>query len=318
MGRMIEGVWHGDEGYHQERHGGRFLREDAGFRDRVRADGSSGFAAEPGRYHLYVSTACPWSHRVLLARRLKGLTDAISVSVVHWLMGEEGWTFREGPGCTPDTVNGAKHLWEIYRKAKPDYTGRVTVPVLWDRERETIVCNESSELVRMLNEAFDAFGDASVDLYPEPLRVELDALAAFLYEKVNNGVYRAGFATRQEAYEEACRELFAALDELEARLERRRWLVGDRLTEADLRLFVTLYRFDPVYYGHFKCNLRRVVDQPGLHRHLREVHAVPGVAETCDLHHVKHHYYESHRQINPTGIVPLGPEIDLGAPAGRE
>lgn len=319
MGRMIEGVWHADEGYHQERHQGRFVREETRFHGRVTADGSSGFPAEAGRYHLYVSLACPWAHRTLIARRLKKLEDAISVSVVHWYMGEDGWSFREGPGCTPDTVNGARHLHEVYRKAKRDYTGRVTVPVLWDKERGAIVSNESSEILRMLGgHAFDAVGDPSLDLYPEPLRPEIDAVNALVYPKVNNGVYRCGFATTQEAYEEAFRELFAALDELDRRLGVERYLVGDRVTEADWRLFTTLFRFDPVYHGHFKCNLRRIADHPNLSGYLRELYQVPGVAETCDLHHIKHHYYESHRWINPTGVVPLGPALDLDAPHGRD
>jgi putative glutathione S-transferase len=318
MGRMVDGVWHGDEGYAQERHGGRFVREDSGFRAWITPDGSSGFPAEAGRYHLYVSLACPWAHRTLIARRLKGLEDAISVSVVHWLMDEDGWSFREGPGCTPDTVHGARHLHEIYRKAKPDYTGRVTVPVLWDKERGTIVNNESADILRMLGgPTFDALGDPELDLYPEPLRPEIDAVNALVYPKVNNGVYRCGFATTQEAYEEAFRDLFAALGELEGRLGRSRYLVGGRRTEADWRLFTTLLRFDPVYHGHFKCNLRRIRDYANLSGFLRELYQVSGVAETCDLHHIKHHYYESHRGINPTGVVPLGPEMDLDAPHGR-
>jgi len=318
VGRMVEGVWQPDAGYQQDKHGGRFVREDAGFRERVTADGSSGFPAAAGRYHLYVSLACPWAHRTLVARALAGLDDAISVDVVHWFMGEDGWSFRDGPGCTPDTVNGTKHLHEVYRKAKPDYTGRVTVPVLWDKERETIVSNESSEILRMIGTgAFDAFARSPVDLYPEDLREEIDSWNAFVYPKVNNGVYRCGFATTQDAYEEAFAELFGALAEIDRHLGTQRYLAGDRRTEADWRLFTTLLRFDPVYHGHFKCNLRRIADMEHLAGYLRELYQVPGVAATCDLHHVKYHYYESHRAINPTGIVPVGPELDLEAPHGR-
>jgi putative glutathione S-transferase len=316
LGLLVDGRWR-EQGYGTEETGGRFVRAESGFRDAVTADGSSGFPAEKGRYHLYVSLACPWAHRTLLFRRLKGLEDAISVSVVDPYMGASGWTFSDGPGCTPDALNGAHHLHEIYTLADPRYTGRVTVPVLWDRERRTIVNNESSEIIRMLNREFDAFGDASVDFCPEPLRAEIDQVNAFVYPNVNNGVYRCGFATTQDAYEEAFRELFGALDSLDERLGRRRYLVGDRITEADWRLFTTLVRFDVVYVGHFKCNLRRIADYEHLSGYLRELYQVPGVAETVSFDHIKRHYYQSHRDINPTGVVPLGPALELSAPHGR-
>ncbi len=312
MGRLVDGVWQREEGF-DTGSGGRFERQQTSFRDRVTADGSSGFPAEAGRYHLYVSLACPWAHRTLIARRLKKLEDAIPVSVVDPLMGAEGWAFSEGPGCIPDEVNGARFLREIYTRAAPRFTGRVTVPVLWDRERATIVNNESAEILRMLNGEFDVFADTTVDLYPAALRAEIDEMNAFVQPRVNNGVYRCGFATTQEAYEEAFHELFDALDRLEERLAGRRALVGETPTEADWRLFTTLVRFDAVYHGHFKCNRQRIADLPALSAHLRRLYAVPGVAETVDFSHIKRHYYGSHRHINPTGIVPLGPELDLRA-----
>ena len=322
MGLSIDGVWH-DRWYDTGKTGGRFVRQKSRFRNWVTRDGApgpsgeGGFKAEPGRYHLYVSLACPWAHRTLIFRKLKRLEEVISVSVVHWHMGAEGWEFREGPGCTPDTVNGARALHEVYTNAKPDYTGRVTVPVLWDKARKTIVNNESSEIIRMFNAAFDAWGDAALDSYPEPLRAEIDAINEVVYKTVNNGVYRAGFATSQEAYEAAVDALFETLDTIEARLGRQRYLVGARMTEADWRLFTTLLRFDPVYVGHFKCNKRRLVDYPSLWGFTRELYQVPGVAETVNLHHIRHHYYGSHKAVNPTGIVPKGPEIDYTAPHDR-
>ena len=316
MGLLVEGQWQ-DKWYDTRKSGGRFQRQDSAFRSWVTADGSSGFKAEPGRYHLYVSLACPWAHRTLIVRALKRLEDAISVSVVHWHMGENGWEFREGPGATGDALHGARYLHEIYTRAKPDYTGRVTVPVLWDKQTGTIVNNESSEIIRMLNREFDAWAKPMPDLYPEDLRAEIDAINETVYATVNNGVYRAGFATTQEAYEEAVDTLFDSLDDLEERLSRRRYLAGDRITEADWRLFTTLVRFDPVYVGHFKCNKRRLADYPNLWAYTRELYQVPGVAETVDLHHIKHHYYGSHKTINPTGIVPKGPEIDFSAPHDR-
>ncbi len=317
MGLLVDGKWH-DQWYDTKSTGGRFVRHDAAFRNWVTADGSSGFKAEPDRYHLYVSLACPWAHRTLIFRKLKKLENVISLSVVDPLMAEHGWTFSEGPGCVPDTVNHARYLHEVYTTAKPDYTGRVTVPVLWDKQKGTIVSNESSEIIRMFNSAFDAFGEAALDFCPEGLRDEIDAVNERVYQDVNNGVYRCGFATTQEAYREAFVALFATLDMLEERLGRQRYLVGPSITEADWRLFTTLVRFDAVYVGHFKCNLRRIADYPNLSNYLRDLYHVPGVAQTVDFQHIKRHYYESHKTINPTGIVPMGPELGLLAPHGRE
>lgn len=280
--------------------------------------GRGGFKAEPGRYHLYVSLACPWAHRALIMRALKGLEEAISVSVVHWLMREDGWTFADGPGVVPDTVNDAAFLHQVYTAADPRYSGRVTVPVLWDKRGGTIVSNESSEIIRMFNSAFDGVGAKPGDHYPEPLRPEIDAVNARVYDTVNNGVYKAGFATTQEAYEEAVRPLFETLEWLDARLADRRYLLGDALTEADIRLWTTLVRFDPVYVGHFKCNIRRLVDMPNMWAYARDIYQRPGVAGTVNFEHIKRHYYESHRGVNPTGIVPLGPVLDFAAPHGRE
>ena len=310
MGMLVDGIWQ-DVWYDTKSSGGRFQRQDSAFRDRVTADGSSGFPAEAGRYHLYVSYACPWAHRTLIFRALKGLEDQISISVVNPLMLENGWSFADADGVIPDIVNGADYLHQIYTLAKPDYTGRVTVPVLWDTVNSTIVNNESSEIIRMLNREFDPVGASGPDFRPPELEAEIDAVNDFVYPNVNNGVYRAGFATTQVAYEEAVTALFDALDTLEARLEDRRYLVGDRITEADWRLFTTLLRFDPVYVGHFKCNLRRLVDYPRLWAFTRELYRVPGVAATVHMDHIKRHYYGSHPTINPTGIVPLGPIIDV-------
>ncbi len=317
MGLLIDGVWH-DKWYDTASTGGRFVRKESQFRQWITADGSSGFKAEPGRYHLYVSYACPWAHRTLIFRSLKGLQDAISVSVVHWLMADRGWTFSKGPGVVADDINHADYLYEVYTKVKPDYTGRVTVPILFDKQTGTIVNNESSEIIRMLDSAFDGTGAKPGDYYPEDLRDEIDALNSRIYDTVNNGVYKAGFATTQEAYEEAIGPLFETLDWLEARLSGQRYLAGDRLTEADWRLFTTLVRFDPVYVGHFKCNLRRIADYPNLWAYVRELYQFPGVAETVNFQHIKGHYYESHKTINPTGVVPAGPIIDFTAPHGRD
>ena len=322
MGLLVDGIWQ-DQWYDTKSTGGRFVRKDAAFRDWITPDGSpgpsgtGGFKAEPGRYHLYVSLACPWAHRTLIFRKLKGLEDIISVSVVHWLMLENGWTFADGPGIVPDPINHAQYLYEVYTAAKADYTGRVTVPVLWDKQTGTIVSNESSEIIRMFNAAFDGIGAKPGDYYPEGLRPEIEALNARIYDTVNNGVYKAGFATAQQAYEEAVRPLFDTLDLLDERLSSRRYLCGDRLTEADIRLFTTLVRFDPVYVGHFKCNLRRIADYPHLSGYLRDLYQTDGIANTVNMAHIKGHYYESHRTINPTGIVPLGPVLDLDAPHGR-
>ena len=310
MGVLIDGVWH-DEWYDTASTGGRFVRKDSAFRRWVTPEGAGpdGFAAEPTRYHLYVSLACPWAHRTLIMRALKGLEAMLPISVVHWRMLEHGWTFEEGPGVVPDPIHGARYLHQIYTAAEPLYTGRVTVPVLWDKQTGTIVNNESSEIIRMLSTAFDGLGAKPGDYYPAALRGEIDALNRRIYDTVNNGVYRAGFATSQEAYEEAIGPLFDTLDWLDGRLAMSRFLTGDGLTEADIRLFTTLLRFDAVYFGHFKCNLRSIVDYHNLFRFRREVYHLPGIAETVNFQHIKGHYYESHRTINPTGVVPLGPEV---------
>lgn len=305
MGLLVGGKWH-TEWYDTSKTGGAFERDATKFRRRVTADGSSGFKAEAGRYHLYLSLACPWCHRVLLFRTLKKLEQAISVSFVELLMLDEGWVF-----AAPDPITGARRAYEIYQKADPHYTGRITVPILWDKQTGTIVNNESSELIRMLNTEFAAFTDDRADYYPADLAPEIDAINARVYDTVNNGVYKAGFATRQEPYEKAARAVFDSLDWLEEILSRRRYLLGDRLTEADWRLFPTLVRFDAVYYGHFKCNLRHVYEYPNLWRYTRELYALPGVKETVDLHAFKTHYYGSHRTINPSGVIPLGPIIDF-------
>jgi glutathionyl-hydroquinone reductase len=322
MGHLVDGVWQ-DETHAQRTPDGRFKRPATRFRNWVTADGSAGptgeggFPAARGRYHLYVALACPWAHRTLIMRTLKGLEDVVSASMVEPLYGPHGWRFGPSAGPTADKVNGASELTEIYLRADPRYTGRITVPVLWDKERATIVNNESPEIIRMLNSAFGRFTNVRTDYYPAPLRDEIDRVNAFVYENINNGVYRAGFATTQEAYEEAFRALFAALDEIEQRLSRQRYLAGRELTEADWRLFTTLVRFDAVYYSHFKCNLRRIVDYPNLGNYLRDLYQHGGVAETVNMAHIKTHYYGSHRHVNPTGIVPLGPELDFMAPHDR-
>ncbi|SAK39422.1 Glutathionyl-hydroquinone reductase YqjG [Caballeronia glebae] len=312
MGLLVDGKWQ-DKWYDTSATGGRFVRKDAAFRNWVTPDGDSGFKAEAGRYHLYVSLACPWAHRALIMRALKGLEAMIDVSVVNWLMLEHGWTFHDGPGVVPDTINGARYLHQVYTAADPHYSGRVTVPILWDKQRGTIVNNESSEIIRMLNSAFDGIGAKPGDYYPRELREEIDVLNARIYDTVNNGVYKAGFATTQAAYEEAVMPLFESLDFLEERLRTHRYLAGDRFTEADIRLFTTLVRFDAVYAGHFKCNLRRIADYPSLSKFVRDIYRMPGVAATVNFEHIKRHYYESHRTINPTGVVPAGPLLDFAA-----
>lgn len=322
MGQLIEGRWH-DQWYDTGKDG-RFQREDAQRRNWITANGSpgptgeGGFRAEAGRYHLYVSLACPWAHRTLIYRQLKGLDGLIDVSVVSWLMREHGWTFDTATGSTGDALDGLQFLHQRYTRDDPHYTGRVTVPTLWDKQRQCIVSNESAEIIRMFNSAFDELTGNDLDLYPTPLREEIDAFNARIYPAVNNGVYRAGFATTQAAYEEAFGTLFDELDRLEALLEKRRYLAGEHLTEADIRLFTTAIRFDAVYHGHFKCNRRRLADYPNLSGWLRELYQLPGVAQTVDFQHIKHHYYGSHRTINPTGIVPLGPEQRFDLPHGRE
>ena len=323
MGKMIGGVWHPD-GKFPTNQTGHFVRNDSVLRNWITPDGTAGpsgvggFKAERGRYHLYVSLACPWAHRTLIFRKLKRLQDVISVSVVDPFMGADGWSFTAPDGSltlnsTPDQINGVHYLRELYAKAVPDYTGSVTVPVLWDKQNSAIVNNESSEIIRMLNSVFDRWGDATLDFYPMPLRDEIDRINALVYPNVNNGVYRCGFATTQSAYEEAFDLVFATLDELEARLSRNRYLVGERITEADWRLFTTLVRFDAVYHFHFKCNLRRLRDYPNLWGYARELYQWPSVAETVDLAQIKRHYYSSHPSINPTRIVPKGPQIDFTA-----
>ena len=323
MGVLVDGIWH-DTWYDTRSASGRFVRTDARFRNWLMADGSpgptggGGFKAEPGRYHLYVSLACPWANRTLIFRALKGLEEVIGLSVTHWLMAENGWTFAPGDGVVPDTVNGVSYIHQLYTKADPGYSGRATVPVLWDRERSTIVNNESSEIIRMLNSAFDGVGAKAADYYPASLRAEIDALNARIYDTVNNGVYKSGFSTTQEAYEAAVMPLFETLDWLEERLRHRRFLMGPEPTEADWRLFTTLVRFDPVYVGHFKCNIRRLADYPNLFGYTRDLYQWPGVRATVNFGHIKRHYYMSHTRINPTRIVPVGPSIDFDAPHGRE
>jgi putative glutathione S-transferase len=321
MGLLIEGVWHDREP--EAATGGRFVRSDTDFRNWVTPDGRpgpsghDGFSAAAGRYHLYVSLACPWAHRALIMRALKGLETMITVSVTHWLMAEQGWSFAPGEGVIPDPLFNSRHLHEIYSRAETKYTGRVTVPVLWDRHTQTIVNNESAEIVRMFGSAFDACGAKPGDYYPTPLRAEIDAVNARVYDTVNNGVYKCGFATGQTAYEEALAPLFETLDWLEQRLSQSRFLFGDTLTEADIRLFTTLVRFDSVYYGHFKCNLRSLTDYRSLWAYARDLYQWPGIAQTVNFMHIKRHYYMSHRGINPSGIVPVGPLLDFDAPAER-
>ena len=322
MGVMIEGNWH-DQWYDTANNGGRFVRPDSQFRHWVTAQGQAGptgdggFRAEAGRYHLYVSLACPWAQRTLIYRRLKGLETAITLSVVHWRMLEQGWNFAPGPGVISDPLHAADYLYEVYRAADPHYSGRVTVPVLWDRQTHRIVNNESADIIRMFNTAFDGVGATAGDFYPVALRPNIDALNARIYDTLNNGVYRAGFATTQGAYEDAVEALFATLDALEAQLGVTRYLLGDAPTEADWRVLPTLLRFDAVYVGHFKCNLRRLADYPNLTGYTRDLYQWPGVAETFNLEHAKRHYFESHAGINPSGIVPLGPLLDFHAPHTR-
>ncbi len=317
MNQMVGGQWT-PEPFKPRVVDGEFQRPQSQFRDWITIDGSSDFMAEPGRYHLYVSYACPWAHRTLIFRVIKGLEEMIGVSVVHPFMGERGWNFaRDFPGCDGDPIAGRDYLYEAYATADPDYSGIITVPVLWDRERETIVNNESSEIIRMFNSAFDGCGANGPDFYPEQLRGDIDETNAFVYDHVNNGVYRTGFAATQSRYESAVGRLFDALDTLEKRLAGQRYLVGDQITEADWRLFTTLVRFDPVYVTHFKCNLRRLVDYPNLWAYTRELYQRPGIAATVNFDHIKYHYYLSHSSINPHGIIPVGPEISFDTPHGR-
>jgi putative glutathione S-transferase len=318
VGLLIDGVWH-DRWYDTIDSGGRFIRHESQFRNWVTPSGSpgpsgtGGFKAEPSRYHLYVSLACPWAHRAIIFRRLKGLEAMIGLSVVHWRMLENGWTFEVGPGVINDPIHSARFLYEVYQAAQPNYSGRVTVPFLYDTATGAIVNNESSDIIRMLNTAFDEIGAKPGDFYPYALRPEIDALNQRVYDHVNNGVYRAGFATTQAAYEEAVAPLFETLDWLDRRLSSRRFLFGGGALEPDWRLFTTLIRFDAVYFGHFKCNLRRIVDYRHLWPYARDLYQHAGIAETVDLQHIKGHYYESHRSINPHGIVPAGPDLDFAS-----
>jgi glutathionyl-hydroquinone reductase len=320
MGLLVNGVWQQDGSRTKD---GHFIRPTTQFRHWVTADGSAGpsgdggFKAEPGRYHLYVALSCPWAHRTVIFRKLKALENVIGLSVVSPDMMQEGWTFNKDEGSTGDAINGKSKLSEVYLLAQPKYTGRVSVPVLWDKERKTIVNNESAEIIRMLNGAFDAFTNEHTDYYPESLRAEIDRINDMVYQNVNNGVYRAGFATSQSAYEQAFRNLFDTLDEIEQMLSQQRYLVGSQITEADWRLFCTLIRFDAVYYSHFKCNWRHIYEYPNLANYVRDLYQVPGVAETVSLAQIKRHYYFSQRQVNPTGIVPVGPQLDFSAPHDR-
>jgi putative glutathione S-transferase len=321
MGLLVNGKW--QEQDPERSKDGHFERKDSSFRDWVTPDGrpgptgQDGFRATAGRYHLYVSLACPWAHRALIVRALKGLEDIVPISVTHWLMAEQGWTFQAGEGVIPDTLYNSRYLHELYSRADERYSGRATVPILWDQHTQTIVNNEPSDIIRMLGSAFDQAGARPGDFYPQALREEIDAINARVYDTINNGVYKCGFATSQSAYEAAAGPLFDTLDWLEDRLSRSRFLCGDKLTEADIRLFTTLVRFDAVYHGHFKCNVRRIVDYRNLWAYTRDIFQLPGVAATVDLGHIKRHYYMSHRHINPTGIVPSGPAIDFEAPPDR-
>jgi putative glutathione S-transferase len=327
MGVLIDGVWRADEPAAAKgdagRAPGRFERAETTFRNWVTPDGrpgpsgSDGFSAAAGRYHLYVSLACPWAHRTLVMRTLKGLEQIIPISVTHWLMAEQGWTFSPGEGVISDPLFNSRYLHEIYARADAHYSGRASVPVLWDQHTQTIVNNESAEIIRMFNRAFDGVGARAGDYYPQEKRQEIDELNSRIYGTVNNGVYKAGFATTQSAYEEAVAPLFETLDWLEDRLSQSRFLCGDTFTEADIRLFTTLVRFDAVYHGHFKCNIRRVIDYRNLWAYTRDIYQIPGVAATVNFVHIKRHYYQSHKRINPTGIVPVGPALDFDAPAER-
>ncbi|GAK33707.1 glutathione-dependent reductase [Iodidimonas nitroreducens] len=320
MGLLVDGQWQ-DAWYDTKSNGGAFKRPDTRFRNGISADGSGDFSAEAGRYHLYIAHACPWANRAMILRHLKGLQDIISVSVVHWHMDDEGWRFDDStPGATIDHIHGFQRLHQVYTKSDPHYSGRVTVPVLWDKKTSRIVNNESAEITRILNSAFDTvpgIGHPERDYYPKDLQLEIDAINERIYHAINNGVYKAGFATTQSAYEEAFDALFETLDAMDERLATRRYLLGERLTEADWRFFTTLVRFDAVYVGHFKCNKKRIADYPHLSGYLRELYQMPGIADTVVFDHIKLHYYQSHGSINPTGIVPKGPDLDLGQPHNR-
>lgn len=322
MGLLVDGMWH-DTWYDTGANKGKFVRSEAQFRNWVTADGGAGasgkagFKAEAGRYHLYISNACPWAHRVMIFRALKGLTEMIGISVVHPYMVENGWTFAAGDGVIADSINGAEFVHQIYTAADPQYSGRVTVPILWDKQNKTIVSNESSEIIRMFNSEFDGIGAVEGDYYPANLRAEIDEINERIYHTINNGVYKSGFATTQQAYEEAVVPLFESLDWVESILSEKRYLCGDVITEADWRLFTTLIRFDAVYVGHFKCNLKMISQYENLSGYVRELYQISGVSETVNMQHIKRHYYESHDMVNPTRIVPMGPMLDFDAPHGR-
>lgn len=323
MGLLIEGKWHTDW-YDTKSTGGKFQRTASGFRNWITKDGSPGltgkgdFKAEPDRYHLYVSLACPWAHRALIFRKLKGLEELITISSVNSFMGDQGWTFKSGNGVIPDSVNHKSRLHEIYTKTSENYTGRVTVPMLWDKHKDTIVSNESSEIIRMFNSAFDDVGAAVGDFYPADKRQEIDAINELIYNNVNNGVYKTGFATTQAAYDEAVTNLFEVLEKLEQVLSGSRYLIGDQITEADWRLFTTLVRFDAVYVGHFKCNKKRIIDFPELSNYVLDLYQYPGISSTVDFEHIKAHYYASHENLNPSLIVPCGPKLDFDQPHNRD
>lgn len=317
MGQLVDGKWV-TEPIVVKNSDGRFRRKPMAFRNWIKADGSTPFAPDSGRYHLYAANACPWAHRVMIFRKLRGLEEAISLSIVDTLMFDNGWQFREGEGYIPDTINEKDYLYEVYAKADPTFTGRVTVPVIWDKQTGTIVNNESSEIIRMLNSEFTAIAKPGTNYYPDDLSAEIDEINERVYHTVNNGVYKSGFARTQAAYEEAVSALFDTLDWLEEKLDKQRYLAGNQITEADWRLFTTLVRFDPVYVGHFKCNIRRIADYQNLPNYLRELYQHPGIAETVNLSQIKEHYYRSHESINPSRVVPIGPAVDYTLPHNRD
>ena len=316
MGLLVDGQWH-NQWYDTKSSNGKFVRSEAQFRNWITADGQAGptgkagFKAEAGRYHLYISLACPWAHRTLIFRELKGLQSMIDISVVNSLMGDEGWTFKPGAGVIADSVNDVSFAHQLYTLVDPTYSGRVTVPILWDKQQQTIVSNESADIIRMFNRAFDGVGASEGDYYPERAQDEINEVNDWIYRDINNGVYRAGFATTQTAYEGAVHAVFEALDKVELRLSTQRYLLGNQLTEADWRLFTTLIRFDAAYVGHFKCNKKRIADYPSLSNYLRDLYQHEGIASTVDIDYIKAHYYGSHETINPTRIIPVGPEVDF-------
>jgi glutathionyl-hydroquinone reductase len=316
LGQLVNGKW--TQAWTERNENGQFQRMPTLFHHQITADGSSGFRAEAGRYHLYISLGCPWAHRTALLWKLKGLEDAVGLSIVDLVISDQGWVFSENPGCIPDSVNGVDYLWQIYVKADPNYTGRVTVPVLWDRQTQTIVNNESRQIIRMLNSEFNAFAKSTINFYPEHLQATIEQVQDAIYQPINNGVYRSGFAASQSAYEQAVTELFQALDEWESVLGQQRYLCGEQITLADWCLFTTLFRFDLAYYGLFKCNVKHLVDYPNLWGYLRDLYQQPGVKEMCNADHVKQLYYAGLPELNPSRIVPLGPEIDFDLSHDRD